>query len=79
MSGTTTIRELRNHGGEVIDRVLAGESLTVTRDGTPVAELRPLSRRPHSAAAIVEHFRRLPSLDPVAFRADVDAIVDQSL
>jgi prevent-host-death family protein len=79
MSGTTTVRELRNHGGEVIDRVLAGESLTVTRDGTPVAELRPLSRRPHSATVIVEHFRRLPRLDPVAFRADIDAIVDQSL
>jgi hypothetical protein len=28
---------------------------------------------------IVEHFRRLPRLDPVAFRADVDAVVDQSL
>ncbi len=79
MGGKTTIRDLRNHGSEVIDRVLAGESLTVTRDGTPVAELRPLSRRPHSAAVIVEHFRRLPQLDLVAFRADVDAVVDGSL
>ncbi|MBA3287839.1 MAG: type II toxin-antitoxin system prevent-host-death family antitoxin, partial [Acidimicrobiia bacterium] len=28
-----TVRELRNHGGEVLDRVIAGERLTVTRDG----------------------------------------------
>ncbi|HLE85784.1 MAG TPA: type II toxin-antitoxin system prevent-host-death family antitoxin, partial [Thermoanaerobaculia bacterium] len=37
---TVTIRELRNRGGDVVERVLAGESLTVTRAGTPVAELR---------------------------------------
>ena len=37
---TVTIRELRNRGGEVVDRVEAGERLTVTRDGRPVA--RPL-------------------------------------
>jgi len=35
-----TIRELRNHGGDVVDRVAAGERLIVTRDGRPVAELR---------------------------------------
>ena len=34
-----TVRELRNHGGEVLDRVARGESLIVTRDGAEVAEL----------------------------------------
>ena len=29
-----TIRDLRNHGGEVVDRVAAGERLTVTRAGS---------------------------------------------
>ncbi len=38
-----SIRELRNHGGEVIDRVAAGERVTITRDGKAVAELRPLA------------------------------------
>ncbi len=28
---TVTIRDLRNHGGEVVDRVAAGESVIVTR------------------------------------------------
>jgi len=36
-----SIRELRNRGGEVIERVVQGERLTVTRDGHGVAELRP--------------------------------------
>jgi prevent-host-death family protein len=74
-----SIRELRNHGGEVIDRVAAGERVTITRDGKAVAELRPLPRPRATAAALIERFRRLPPLDPDRFRADVDAVVDQSL
>jgi PHD/YefM family antitoxin component YafN of YafNO toxin-antitoxin module len=35
---TVTIRELRNHGGEVVDRVEVGGRVTVTRDGRAVAE-----------------------------------------
>lgn len=38
-------KELRNHVGEVLRRVEAGESLTVTVAGRPVAELRPIGRR----------------------------------
>ena len=74
-----SIRDLRNQGGSVIDRVLAGETLVVTRDGQPVAELRPVTRRGPDAAALLERFRNLPPLDHERFRADVDAIIDQSL
>lgn len=74
-----TIRDLRNHGGEVIDRVRAGERITITRDGEPVAELRPLPRPRLTAAALVEQFRNLPPMDPERLRADIDSIVDQSL
>jgi prevent-host-death family protein len=77
--GDATIRELRNRGGEVIARVAGGEHIVVTRDGEPVAELRPLPRRPLAAAAVQKRFRRLPPLDPVRFRADVDATVDQTM
>lgn len=73
-----SIRELRNHGGEVIDRVAAGERVTITRDGKAVAELRPLPRRRVAAAALIERFKHLPAVDPERFRADVDSIVDQS-
>ena len=77
--GEVTIRELRNHGGDVIDRVAAGETLTVTRDGKPVAELRPLPRPPLSSAALLERFRHIPPVDPYELRRDIDAVIDPSL
>ena len=74
-----SIRELRNNGADVIGRVLAGEVVTITRDGEPVAELRPLPRRRLGARALVERFRGLPPVDADRLRADVDAVIDQSL
>ena len=74
-----TVRELRNEGGRVIDRVLAGESLLVTRDGEPVAELRPLPHAALDATTLLRRWRRLPSVDPATLRADIDAVLDQTL
>jgi prevent-host-death family protein len=74
-----TIRELRNKGGEVIERVIAGEVLTVTRDGTPVAQLVPLPRKPLSAEAMLERHRNLPSLELDNLRRELDEIIDPSL
>jgi prevent-host-death family protein len=76
---TVTIRELRNHGGDVVDRVEAGERVTVTRDGRPVAELRPLRARGIAAARLLERWRRLPAVEADALRRDIDAALDQSL
>ncbi len=77
--GQSSIKGLRNHGGEMVDRVQAGEAVTITRDGEPVAELRPLPRKPLSAAALVDRFRRLPPIDVDRFRSDIDAVLDQTL
>jgi prevent-host-death family protein len=74
-----TIRDLRNHGGDVVDRVVAGESLVVTRSGEPVARLLPVRRRGLDAATLLARWRRLPTVDPDALRADVDATFDPSL
>lgn len=74
-----SIRELRNHGGEVIDRVAAGERVTITRDGLAVAELRPLPRRRMTAVELAERYRSLPLVDPDRLRADIDALIDQEL
>jgi prevent-host-death family protein len=73
------VRDLRNRGGEILDRVEHGESLTVTRDGRPVAELRPLPRRPLPAALLLQRWRHLPYVDPAQLRADIDSILDPSL
>jgi antitoxin (DNA-binding transcriptional repressor) of toxin-antitoxin stability system len=73
-----TIRELRNQGGEVVDRAARGEQITITRSGRPVAELRAL-RVPLSADAVLERARRLPAIDPIALRRDIDELVDSTL
>lgn len=74
-----TVRELRNDGGRVLDRVERGESLTVTRDGHAVAELRPLSRRALRASALLDRWRRLAHVDAIRLRTDIDAAMDSSL
>jgi prevent-host-death family protein len=38
-------RELRNRSGEVLRRAEAGEELTITVGGRPVAQLGPVPRR----------------------------------
>jgi prevent-host-death family protein len=74
-----TIRELRNHGGEVVDRVAQGEQITVTRAGKPVAELRPVSRRPLTAETLLARWHRLPPVDYRAMRTDLDEVLDPAL
>lgn len=74
-----SIRDLRNHGGEVIDRVAAGEHVTVTRNGRAVAELRPLSQPAIAVGVLQRRWSRLPALDPASFRRDVDRVLDSSL
>lgn len=77
--GTVTIRDLRNHGGDVVERAARGEPITITRAGKPVAELRPVPRATLSAEALLERWRGLPSVDAVALREDVDHALDSSL
>lgn len=74
-----SIRELRNHGGDVVDRAARGEPITITRAGKAVAELRPVSHPPLLAETLLARWRRLPPVDPVALRADVDEFLDTSL
>jgi prevent-host-death family protein len=45
MGDMVAIRDLRNHASDVLRRVEAGESLTVTVSGRPVAQIVPLPRR----------------------------------
>jgi len=74
-----SIRDLRNHGGEVVDRASRGEQVTITRAGQAVAELRPLASPPLSAETLLARWRRLPDLDSVALRADIDETLDARL
>lgn len=73
------MRELRNHGGEVLERVAHGESLIVTRDGHEVAELQPVRRRSRQTEQLIASRRHLPRVDAGALRADLDEILDAGL
>jgi len=54
-------RDLRNNVSSVLRRVEAGERLTVTVSGRPVAELVPLDTRPESMSW--EEFVAIPKAD----------------
>ena len=83
MADTIGQRELRNDNARIIDAVVAGRTFIVTRHGTPVAEIGPVQegRRPRFVrrAALLEAAAQGPHLDAAGFRADVDAVLDQSL
>jgi antitoxin (DNA-binding transcriptional repressor) of toxin-antitoxin stability system len=73
-----SIRDLRNHGGDVVDRAARGERITITRAGKAVAELRAVPRLSVSAEALLARLRLLPAVDADALRADVDQVLDAS-
>jgi prevent-host-death family protein len=81
MARTIAQRELRNDNAKIIEAVLAGEHFVVTRNGEPVAELRPVrhTRRTFVPRADLIFARQDVRLDSAGLRRDLDDVVDQSL
>ena len=82
MARTIAQRELRNENAKVIDAVVAGETFVVTRNGEPVAELRPIrtGRRVFiSRDDVAALFNAAVRIDHRQFRADLDRLIDQGL
>ncbi len=73
---SVTIRDLRTRSRQVLGRVTQGESLTVTLDGRPVAELWPITPRALPATQLLEQWRHLPAMSPDALRLDLDRLLD---
>lgn len=72
-------RELRNDSAAVLREVQAGQTIIVTRNGMPVAELRPVPpRRFVPRAVLADAAHRAPRVDAARLRADLDAVVDQA-
>ena len=72
-------RQLRNDSAAVLREVQAGQTLIVTGNGEPVAELRPLSARRFVPRSIIaDAARRASRVDADRLRAELDAVVDQS-
>ncbi len=76
---SVNVRELRNRGGEVIERVARGASVIVTKGGAAVAELRPIARPALDRETLLARWKRLPPVDPAALRSDLDRVLDPSL
>lgn len=74
-----SIRELRNHGGDMVDRAARGERLTITRSGKAVAVLGPLDRDPVPLTVLIARWANLPHLDPARLREDLDRVLDPSV
>lgn len=75
-------RELRNDNAKVMDAVASGQTFVVTRNGVPVAEVRPVgsTRRTFvSKADLAALAVSGPHIDLEQFRLDLDRTVDQSL
>ena len=76
-SRVITQRELRNDSGAILREVEAGRTVIVSRNGTPVGELRPIRRRRFvPRAAIADAAKQAVRIDAGRFRADLDAFVD---
>ena len=74
---TITQRQLRNDSAKVLRAVQEGQTMTITRNGTPVAELRPVAARRYVSRALIrEAARTAPRIDARRFRADIDAVID---
>jgi antitoxin (DNA-binding transcriptional repressor) of toxin-antitoxin stability system len=79
MTDKVTDGDLRSNGGEILSRVASGETLILTRDGEPVAELRPLPRRSLPAGLLLERWHALPDAEAAGLRADIDDLLDPGL
>ena len=80
MSEQISQRELRNDSGRIMRALDQGESFVITRNGTPVGELRPLRRhRFVTASTAIAMFRDAPPVDAGAFRRDLDEVSDQEI
>lgn len=73
-------RDLRNDSGKVLAAVESGESFTITRNGKPVAELKPLTRGTFvPIAELARTSAHLPRIDYGEWRAEMDSLIDQEM
>jgi antitoxin (DNA-binding transcriptional repressor) of toxin-antitoxin stability system len=75
MSRRITQRESRDASAAVLRDAQAGETFTVTRNGTPLAELSPVSPRRFVPLGAPANARaRVPRVDFGRLRSDLDAV-----
>jgi prevent-host-death family protein len=78
MDRTITQRELRNESGRILRAAEHGEAFIVTRNGTPVARLTPITEETPfvSAEAMRRSAEGLPVVDFQRLRDDLAGSID---
>lgn len=73
-----TQSQLHNDSDEIMRELDRGESFLVTRNGTPIGELKPVRRRRFVPAEVaIAAFSGVGKIDYERFRRDVDRVVEQ--
>jgi prevent-host-death family protein len=63
MSATVNIHEAKTHLSRLLERVQAGEEITIAKAGRPIARLTAIHQRPK---------RRVPGNDQIVIHPDFD-------
>lgn len=72
---TLSLAETKSHLSAVVDQVIAGEEIVITRRGLPVARIVPEPRHPCvDAVAVVRELRAFVLAQPPQPRAAVDTV-----
>ena len=72
---TLTLAETKSHFSAVVDQVIAGEEIVITRRGQPVARIIPERRKsPPEVAAIVEELRAFLAAQPAQSRPATELV-----
>jgi prevent-host-death family protein len=73
------VRDLRNQTGRVIDAVRAGERVTLTVHGEPVADIVPHERRTRWLSGTRLHRQLVDRAADPGLRQDLDELAGQTL
>jgi prevent-host-death family protein len=73
------VRDLRNHTSHVIDAVTAGERVTLTVHGSPIADIVPHAGRSRWLSGSDLHAQLAERSADAALRATLDDLAGQTL
>lgn len=58
--GTVTLAEAKTHLSHLLDKVEAGEEVTITRRGQPIARITPVTKPKHAIKSLAAFRNRMP-------------------
>lgn len=58
--GTVTLAEAKTHLSHLLDQVVAGEEMVITRRGQPIARISPVERPKRPIKSLAEFRRGMP-------------------